>query len=477
MKPFVIKIFYLLGIILLCSQLQAQTLNEAKELYNERKYDEAKPIFEKFVKQSPNNSSYNLWYGVCCFETGDMEQADKYLSFAVKRRQIEAFRYMGELHYRQYHFEKAIEMYEQYIKFLIQKKRDTEEAELRLDLIKNALRMMERVENVQIIDSIVVDKQDFLSVYTLSEEMGTFSTYVDFFQEPNVQSSVFMNQKGDKIYYAKPVEEGQYELFNKSRLIDKWADEKLLAINSDTPCNNNYPFVMPDGITIYFASQRNGSLGGYDLFVTRYNTNSDTYLTPEQLGMPFNSPYNDYMIVYDEVKDLGWFVSDRFQPEGQVCVYLFIPNKEHSRVEADDIEVKRSRAAIHAIKDSWAERNNYAELIQLAHQDIPYGKPMIEKDFEFVVQDDKVYYTWDDIKSSEAKSTYRKVVALKKEITALEKDLSTMRIDYMNASNTKRKEQIGENILNSEEKLNNLLPQVVELEKQARNAEVRYLKR
>ena len=158
MRTWITRVLYSFGVGVLCTQLQAQTLNEAKKLYNEGQYAEAKPVFEKLVKQSPSNSSYNLWYGACCFETGEMDKAEKYLSFAVKRRQIEAFRYMGELNYRKYRFEDAVDMYEQYIKFLEQKKRDTEQAELRLDLLDDALRMMERVENVQIIDSIIVDK-------------------------------------------------------------------------------------------------------------------------------------------------------------------------------------------------------------------------------------------------------------------------------------------------------------------------------
>lgn len=56
---------------------------------------------------------------------------------------------------------------------------------------------------------------------------------------------------------------------------------------------------MADGVTIYYASDGEG-LGGYDIFVTRYNTNTDTYLVPENVGMPFNSPYNDYMYVIDD---------------------------------------------------------------------------------------------------------------------------------------------------------------------------------
>ena len=83
--------------------------------------------------------------------------------------------------------------------------------------------MMEKTEDVQIIDSIVVDKDDFLAAYTLSEESGTLTSFKDFFQtnEP-VSSTVYMNQKSDKIYYAHATDNDRYCLFTQSRLMDKW---------------------------------------------------------------------------------------------------------------------------------------------------------------------------------------------------------------------------------------------------------------
>ena len=58
-------------------------------------------------------------------------------------------------------------------------------------------------------------------------------------------------------------------------------DEKQLPMNINSNDDDNYPFVLSDGATIYYSSKGNGSIGGYDLFVTRYNINSDTYPAPE----------------------------------------------------------------------------------------------------------------------------------------------------------------------------------------------------
>ena len=88
----------------------------------------------------------------------------------------------------------------------------------------------------------------------------------------------------------------------------------------------NYPFMLSDGITLYYAAVGVESFGGYDIFVTRYDMDEKKFLYPENLGMPFNSPANDYMLAIDEFNQLRWFFSDRNQTENKVCIYIFIKN-------------------------------------------------------------------------------------------------------------------------------------------------------
>ena len=217
-------------------------------------------------------------------------------------------------------------------------------------------------------------------------------------------------------------------------------------------------------------------MGGYDLFVTRYNTSSDAYLAPEQLGMPFNSPYNDYLLVIDEVKGLGWCVTDRFQPADKVCVYLFIPNEEHGRIETEDTEFKRSRARILSIRDSWKPQADYTEQIALAHRAIPFGKEEVKRDFTFVVNDQITYYTLEEIRSKEARNYYEKLLAVKKQMRALNNKLDDLRMAWHKAGAAKR-EQLKPTILAAEAQLNDCLSQLDPLEKNARNSELIYLKK
>lgn len=476
MKGVARKLLYIIAVVLFCSGLQAQSLDQAKKLYNEGKFEEAKPAFERLVQRVPNNSSYNHWYGVCCFETGDYVTAEKHLQIAVKRKVQDSFRYMGDLYYLTYRFEEAIEMYDQYIDILTKKKQNTEVYEQKADLAQKGLRMLDRTENVRIIDSIVVNKDNILEAYQLSEESGSLHSFNQFFgTADSIFSAVYMNQKERNIYYGRKNDEGWYNLYTESKLMDKWGDEKQLPNNINTPdCDNSFPFVLSDGVTIYYASTNKESLGGYDLFITRYNTNTETYLAPEQMGMPYNSIYNDYMLVIDENKGLGWFVSDRFQPEGKACIYLFIPDDTRSRLESEDIDEKRARAMISSISDSWAKDADYTELIKLAYTEAS-GSSGPQKDFEFVINDNTVYYTLADIKSAEAKSHYEKVISIKQQIAELKSKIKQSRIAYSKANKSSRN-QLATTLTQDEQRLENLMDQPYELEKKARNIEIQYLR-
>ena len=448
----------------------AQSLDHVKTLYNEGRYAEARPGIERLVRQSPNNSNYNQWYGVCCYETKDYENAEKYLMIANKRKVTDSYRYLALLYTDLYRFGEAVEMWEDYIALLKKQKGDPAESEKKLEQARNLNRMQEKTEDVRIIDSVVISKYAFLEAYNLSGENGRLMTYNDFFNTGiPVSSTVFTNQKGSTIYYARLAENGVYALFTQSKLLDVWGDEK--AILPNLMKDNNYPFVLADGLTMYFASKGYESIGGYDIFITRYNTNTNSYLAPEQMGMPFNSPANDYMMVIDETKGLGWFVSDRNQPDDLVCVYLFIPDPSRKRVEnLNSNDELRRRAALVSIRDSWQEGADYTSLIRLAHTEVQENEMKKDRDFEFFVNDKTTYYKLNDIKNPEAKEIYAEVLSINKQIENLRKRLNDIRNSYVNAQPSAR-EQLKSAILQAENQLYALIERASVQEKKARNAE------
>jgi tetratricopeptide (TPR) repeat protein len=72
----------------------------------------------------------------------------------------------------------------------------------------------------------------------------------------------------------------------------KWGEAKNMGAPINTNEDDQAPFIHPDGKTLYFASQSPNGLGGFDIYVSRKNTDS-TWAKPENLGAPLNSEKNE----------------------------------------------------------------------------------------------------------------------------------------------------------------------------------------
>lgn len=470
---------YLLFTICCLPTVFSQTLAEAKELYLKKEYTKALPVFEAEYKLKPDDANLNHWYGVCLFETGgDIKKAEKCLLEASKKKIQDSFLYLGQIYTREYNFTQAKEAFGKY-ELLLKKKDDVAKAHLqeKRKVMARLNRMVSNTEDVQIIDSVIVDKDQFLSAYNLSLSSGRLD-YFDkvFTTNMPVESTVYFNEKGSKIYYAQPNKENVYSLFSMEKLLKEYTNEKQLSANNFGLLGDvNYPYIMPDGVTIYFAAKDAESLGGYDLFVSRYNMNNDTYLAPERLNMPFNSLYNDYMMAIDEEKGIGWFASDRYMEDGDVCIYTFLPNKTVKAVESEDESYLANRARISSIKGTWVAGQNYSKLIALARKS-PEARVEVVRDFEFVINDNYTYYRLIDFKNKNARDIYYKVIQLKSEEKSLLDKLEKQRVAYSNTSSEDGRRRMSGDILDMERKYEQIQAEIPELEIQARNQEIQFLK-
>jgi hypothetical protein len=473
------SIYIYLFLLLSCSvSVYSQTLEEAKEQYLKKEYAKALPVFEAEYKAKPDDVNLNQWYGACLVETGrDLRKAEECLLTASKKRIQDSFLYLGILYGREYKFAESTDAFAKY-EAMLKKKDSAARANLedKRKEVNRIYRMVSNTEDIQIIDSIIVDKGKFLSAYKLSLSSGHIEPFKKVFPaEKNTDATVYFNEMGTKMYYSKPGKDGVYSLYSKEKLLNEYGNEKKLSENNFGLSGSvNYPYVMADGVTIYFAAQDEDSMGGYDLFVSRYNMNNDSYLTPERLNMPFNSLYNDYMMVVDEEKEVGWFATDRYMPEGKVCIYTFIPNKVVKIIQSEDDAYLAGRARISSIKGTWGEGKSYKDLIALARK-APVVKTEVTHDFEFVINDKYTYYQLSDFKNRQASSTYSKTEELKKEEKSLSGKLDKLRESYASSSDN-QKRSMTEEILNAEKSLEQLQIQIKELEVQARNQEIESLK-
>jgi hypothetical protein len=347
------------------------------------------------------------------------------------------------------------------------KKAEAAALEPRIERANRLARLVARCEDVQIIDSVVVDKTALLNAYRLSDDAGALL--------PEGSSVVYENQLGDRRFFGGRREGSPARIYSQVKIGDKWSEATEIKIVADSTGNDAYPFVMPDGLTMYFASTGNGSIGGYDIFVSRYDINSDAYLSPAPLGMPFNSVYNDYLFAIDEFFGVGYFATDRFQPDGKAIVYTFIPNESFTPIENAGETELASRARIESIRDTWREDKNYQALLTKIRETVDNKPVAIKKDFTFVINDNIVYYTLADFESDAARKSWTEAVNIAGQINALEESLDNQRKQYAKADKNRR-QQMKPTILEAENRLVQLTSEEHEKRKEARNLEIKFLR-
>lgn len=434
----------------------AQTLTEAKAWYESGDYRQALPVYKKLAEAQPANGTYRLHYGVCCLHEGQPAEALPHLEAAVRRRVQGGQYYLSYAYNDLYRFDEAIKTCEAYIAELEKRKRSTEQAERLLQKARNNLRLLKGVERVCIVDSFVVDKTDFLHAYRISPESGRLMMCRSYFNDSvSHGATVYQTERGNKLYYAELQTDSTLGLVSRNRLLDGWSSASPLSQSINTCRNADYPFASTDGLTLYFAADGQGSTGGYDIFVTRLSTDADTYLAPENVGMPFNSAYNDYMYAVDEFANLGWFASDRYQPEGKVCVYVFVPNtsKQVYDYENTPREQLIAFAQIRSIRDTWTDGTVVRaaqERLQQLSQDTQSVVLRPKPDFLFILDDQTIYRHADDFRSPRARTLHAEYLRKEEDFRQLTARLEQMRSDYADATLEKKK-QISAALLNLEQ--------------------------
>ncbi len=464
-----------LATMLFPTLLMSQVSEDAQKLFDAGKYSQAKQLLEKELEENPSNVSINYLLGRTALYTGDIETAKQTLTLAKNKRMNDATLYLGRLYAMQYDFANAEKEFKLYERAMRRNKEALAELEQEREYANLLQRLLSRTEDIQIIDSVVVSKNDFLSAYNLSANGGSLQWTHDFFNEERNEESavVFMNERETKVYFSRPATEQGNTLYTMEKMLDNFGGEKMLPSPINTRQDQAYPFIMSDGLTIYFASKGHESIGGYDIFASRYNLYSNTYLTPNQMNMPFNSPFNDYMMVIDEQKGVGWFASDRYQPEDKVCVYTFIPNQEVRLVNTEDADSLANRAKISNIKDSWREGVDYANLLEKAST-IKTISDNKQQDFEFVINDDYTYYHLTDFKSFTARELFTNAIEAERKLEVAKKQLEIKRAEYAAAAENDRLSLTTE-ILQMERTISELFDQWRVTKVMARNEEIKHI--
>lgn len=100
-----------------------------------------------------------------------------------------------------------------------------------------------------------------------------------------------------------------------------WGIPENLGSSINTTGDEMFPWVDKDG-TLYFSSNGWKGLGGLDLFRLK-NMESSTS-APQNMGYPINSARDDFALVLDSERGVGFFSSNRAEGVGDDDIYSFV---------------------------------------------------------------------------------------------------------------------------------------------------------
>lgn len=332
--------------------------------------------------------------------------------------------------------------------------------------------MLAATERVLFVDSIVVTREKMLSAISTNPEEGSIKTYNEFFgTKSQPDGFVYVNELRNHCILSKADKHGRMHLYSSDLIGSNWSDPTpLKGLDDGTFTDMNYPYLMTDGVTLYFAAKGSQSLGGYDIYRTRLDSETGKYLKPQNIGMPFCSADNDAFYVIDEQNRLGYFVTDRRQPDGKVCVYTFVPNDSRPVYNADQLtpEQIRSMARIDRIADTWGNGQEHKNA--LARKSEIRKKNSSDRQtasFSFVINDDVTYTQFSQFSRPQL---FRELLSWQSQAEELKSSLLKARDFYIKASAGYRK-QMEKEITDNERKYEEFLIRIHQREKEIRKIE------
>lgn len=304
----------------------------------------------------------------------------------------------------------------------------------RIDLGRN---MLERVEKIVVVDSFTVDRSDFFRAYRLDPTTGRLAD-TDMVEAiaPDAVSPVFSTEGGELMLWANSDDvTGEFSIMESSLLADGSREEPAALFTRAAVFDDNIdgqvcsPFLMADGVTLYFAADGPQSLGGLDIFLTRRGADG-AFLQPSNIGMPYNSPANDFMMAIDEVTGAGWWATDRDTDEEHVKIFVFKPSELRVNFEPETADLAEYAMLRQFIPAETRERSEVLAAINSSARTAPrHGG-----EFHFAMPDGRIMTHLTDFRSPDARGLIGRWQALSQEIAENKALISRLRAERAQAS-------------------------------------------
>ena len=333
---------------------------QAAKLFDDDQFEEAYPLYSQLTSIYPKDPNYNYRLGVCMlYASDDKEKPIAFLEFAVNKPEVEkeALFYLARAYHLNYRFDDAIKEYLLYKNVASSAKAEKLMVDRQIEMCRNGKKLLRNLTDLVVIEKKEMSRTDFFRSYDISGIGGkllakpdedVFKTALD--KKKKEKSIIYLASNNNQVFfssYGDDPERGKDIYIIRKLPTGEWSKPQTLGYPVNTEYDEDFPFLHPNGKVLYFCSKGHNSMGGYDIFKTTLNEETDTWNKPVNLDFPINTPDDDILYVTNEDEKEAFFSSARASKTGKTAVY-------HINVERKPIDIGIIKGAIVKNRDNQA---------------------------------------------------------------------------------------------------------------------------
>lgn len=140
------------------------------------------------------------------------------------------------------------------------------------------------------------------------------------------ESSASLSADGTTLYFTSNRDGGfgKHDIYKCTwdEKNNSWGEAVNLGNVTNTAYEEHSVFIHPDGKTLFFSSEGHKSMGGFDIFKSRYDKKKNKWSKPENIGYPINSTDDDINFVISASGKHAYFSSYKKDGLGEKDIYI-----------------------------------------------------------------------------------------------------------------------------------------------------------
>ena len=304
---------------------------QAEKYFDDEEYNLAYKLYSQLVSNYPKDPELNYRLGVCMLYTeSDKKKPYSYLKFAASSKDApkDAKFYLAKTYHINYQFDEALKLYSEYKQIGSSSSIKKLQVDREIAACKSGKRLLTNLSDLVVISKKQLNESDYFRSYDLNDIGGKLLVKPDEFKtskdkKKKEKSVIYLPKNGQRIYfssYGESEDKGRDIFFVNKLPNGSWSVPQVMPATINTEFDEDYPFLHPNGTTLYFSSKGHNSMGGYDIFKTTFDDGTQTWSNPINLDFPINSPDDDILFVTDSLEKTAYFSTGRYSPVGKIDV-------------------------------------------------------------------------------------------------------------------------------------------------------------